>query len=75
MPKLRETNITLFPPNVEISDKTDKYDLVILVKWGEYEKELKINKEVYDLQGRTNKLVNEAFLEASETTKPYLIHD
>ncbi len=75
MPKQSIPSITLFPPKVEISKKTDKYDLVIDVSWGDFEKEIRINKEIYDLQGRTNKLVNEAFLEASETTKPYIIHD
>ena len=74
MPKQKneKTNITLYPPRVEISKKTDRFNLFITVKWGEFEREIKLTKETAGLFERTIDAINVALLEASETTQPYI---
>ncbi len=75
MPKPRNPKVTLYPPKVEVSKKSDKYDLYLDIVWGDFEKEVKLSKETFNLQERTIQVINETFLEASETNKPYIIYD
>lgn len=62
--------IVLFPPKVEISKRTDRFDLCIDVSWGEFSKHIKITKEAGGLADRMVDAINTALLEGSET-KPY----
>lgn len=64
--------IVLFPPVLSVNGLSNKYDLIVDVKWGDFSKQIKISRE----EGAfTNKLIgalNKALLEGSESS-PYLL--
>ncbi len=75
MPQSKSKTVVLFPPKIELSSLTNKYDVVIVVRWGDFEKVLKINKEQVNgnlLWNNIVKELNDALLEGSETN-PYIL--
>jgi hypothetical protein len=64
--------VVLFPPRLELSPLTNKYDFIFTLKWGEYERVIKINKEVGGAWNNLLRELNNALLEGSEA-KPYIL--
>ncbi len=71
-PKKDKPKIVLFPPQITVGKLSNRYTLVIDVKWGDYEKHLEFTKESPGVWERAIEGISEALLEASETTQPYL---
>ncbi len=76
MPKSKKLvskpKIVLFPPQVMVSKRSNKYDLFINVRWGDFEQELKFSKETPAVWERAIEGITKSLLEASETTQPYI---
>lgn len=64
-------NITLYPPSIEESVLSNKYELIVRVRWGEFDENVHQSKEELGWQTRVFAKISEALLKASETTKPY----
>ncbi len=60
----------VFPPKIEASSLSNKYEDVFDFKWGTYEKQIRVDKELGSWTFNFTKAMNEAFLEGSES-KPY----
>ena len=71
-PKKAKPSVVLFPPQVSVGKLSNKYTLIINVKWGDYEQALEFSKETPAVWERAIDGINKALLEASETTQPYL---
>lgn len=71
MPK-QSSNVVLFPPRIEISPLSNKYDLVLIIRWGEFEQEVKISKETNFSWGMLINQINRVLLDGSESN-PYII--
>ena len=71
-PKKAKRSVVLFPPQISVGKLSNKYTLIINVKWGDYEKVLSLSKETGAVWERAIDEINQALLEASETTQPYL---
>ena len=61
-----KTGIVLFPPRLEVNSLTNKYDLLIDVKWGEFTKQIKVTKEEGGFITKLILELNQALLEVSE---------
>lgn len=63
--------IVLPPPVLKVSVLSNKYEMVIEVRWGTFEKFVKVDKETYNFNDLLVQELNKALLEGSETN-PYL---
>jgi len=68
----KSKTVVLFPPKIEISPLTNKYDMVLTVRWGEFEKEIRLSKETFGLWNSAVRELNSALLEGSEAN-PYIL--
>jgi hypothetical protein len=73
--KQKVSSITLFPPTVEESVLSNKFELIVRVRWGEFDESVRQSKEEYGWQTKIFAKINEALLKASEVTQPYTIHE
>jgi hypothetical protein len=55
-----------------LSPLTNRYDFIFIVRWGEFEKTIKINKEVGGAWTSMIRELNQALLEGSEAN-PYIL--
>ncbi len=60
----------IFPPRIEASKLSNKYEDVFDFKWGTYERQIKVSKELGSWTFNFTKAMNVAFIEGSES-KPY----
>jgi hypothetical protein len=64
-PKKSSKVIVVFPPSIK--SRSDKYNLYLDIRWGEFNKEVKISKETSYVVEMVLKEINQALLEGSET--------
>lgn len=64
--------IVLYPPKITESKLSNKYELVVEFKWGDFSREIKVSKEYPSYTSKFVEELNKVFLEAVETN-PYLI--
>ncbi len=64
--------IVLPPPIFSENPLSSKYELILTLKWGEFEKYVKVSRETYTFQQDLIKNLNEALVEGAESN-PYLI--
>ena len=62
--------MVLYPPRIEISSLTNKYDFILRLSWGDFNKDVKVNREEGSFFHKLIVELNKALLEGSET-KPY----
>ena len=73
----QKSKVLLYPPRLSLNKRSDRYNLFIDIKWGTFERQIQVNKEAREavLEDKIITSINEALLEASETTKPYTLHE
>ncbi len=60
----------VFPPHITANAASNKYEDIFDFKWGTYETQITVSKELGSFNFNFTKALNEAFLEGSES-KPY----
>jgi len=66
------STIVLYPPRIVLDGRSDKYKLIFNVKWGDFTKEVVIDRETPGMYAKLTNEINMALLEGSETN-PYLV--
>lgn len=64
--------IVLPPPVLAESPLSSKYEMIFDLKWGVFEKQVKISRETYTFNQDLVKLLNEALVEGAESN-PYIV--
>lgn len=67
-----DATVVLYPPKIELTSQTDKYNLVLRLTWGEFERIIKVSREDFGFYHKLTSGLNDALLEGSESN-PYLI--
>jgi hypothetical protein len=68
MKQQQENKVVVLPPPLLFENKlSNKYDLILNLKWGKFEKEIKVSREQGRFTYELLKGINQALLEGSES--------
>lgn len=73
MPKPESNPVVVLPPPVlSLSPLSSKYEMILDLKWGTFEKQVKVSRETYNFEQDLVKTLNQDLLEGSESN-PFII--
>lgn len=68
MPEPKSKPVVVLPPPVfSLSPLSSKYELILDLKWGILEKQVKIDRETFNFEAELIKKLNQELLEGSES--------